>query len=277
MGKPGRKRGIQIGPAIASVATVGACCMITALLGDRDEEEDSGDVENPDTQAEVAAEVAERKAREALTSLEEDREQVEEQIPEMRRMARRGRWDEAIALEQELADRFAALDGVHLEQDGGTVSSLREQYEEASTPIRKRADRIFEVAYKAMWEGIFNNPAGPAVKRVSRRFGVSKETVHEILARRAEEIEKRQAEAQSAYEERCGEQPEDRGRHVVFKHLYPRMNDPSSLSVQSCKLVLTERNCYRADCAYRGTNAFGAKVLNSGRFFIRNGEVTNVR
>lgn len=59
----------------------------------------------------------------------------------------------------------------------------------------------------------------------------------------------------------------------VESYLRPRMHDPDSLEMAGCTKPVAVDAYWITNCDYRGSNAFGAKVLNSGRFFIQRDEV----
>lgn len=62
----------------------------------------------------------------------------------------------------------------------------------------------------------------------------------------------------------------------VKEYLAPRMNDPDSLKIAGCTEPVADDAFWVVACDYRGKNAFGALVLNSGRFFIQRGQVVKV-
>lgn len=64
--------------------------------------------------------------------------------------------------------------------------------------------------------------------------------------------------------------------YAVERYLKPRMHDPDSLEMAGCTRPVSVEAYWITNCDYRGSNAFGAKVLNSGRFFIQRDEVVKV-
>jgi len=63
---------------------------------------------------------------------------------------------------------------------------------------------------------------------------------------------------------------------VVKEYLKQVANDPSSIKIESCTEVFQTKDGWRVGCDYRGKNSFGAMVLESNWFTIRNGEVVKV-
>lgn len=159
-----------------------------------------------------------------------------------------------------------------------TVVKLRDRFSELSAEVEAFEERVFDAAYERIYEGMETKPLKPNARRVARRFKIKPDEVERILAERGDEIDRREEEEkeerQAERRERCGPAPEKDGRKVVFRYLYPRMNDPSSLEIQGCNLLWIEDGCYVAKCTYRGTNAFGATVVNSAEFYISQGKVT---
>lgn len=59
----------------------------------------------------------------------------------------------------------------------------------------------------------------------------------------------------------------------VKLYLKQAMNDPSSLEMIGCSDVNRSGNGWEVTCKYRGKNAFGAKVINTTLFIIKQGHV----
>lgn len=77
-----------------------------------------------------------------------------------------------------------------------------------------------------------------------------------------------------AYRSLCGTRPTQSAwdGHVspVRRYLRNIAHDPGSIDFEGCtEPVLTADNCWRTTCNYRGKNAFGATIRNSGTFYIR--------
>lgn len=65
----------------------------------------------------------------------------------------------------------------------------------------------------------------------------------------------------------------------VKQYLRQVMHDPSSLEWEGCTKVFWEKSkqAYLVGCAYRGNNAFGAKIKNANWFIIRHGQVVEMK
>ncbi len=63
----------------------------------------------------------------------------------------------------------------------------------------------------------------------------------------------------------------------VEAYLKRNANDPSSIDIESCTRVSRAADGYLVGCEYRGKNAFGALIKNSGWFIISNDQVIGVR
>ncbi len=106
--------------------------------------------------------------------------------------------------------------------------------------------------------------------------GSVKRELEQALSRaepRAETERERIAE-EEAYRALCGTKPSQSSwdGHVgpVRTYLRRAAHDPGSIDFEGCtEPVLTSDNCWRTTCNYRGKNAFGALIRNSGTFYIR--------
>lgn len=87
------------------------------------------------------------------------------------------------------------------------------------------------------------------------------------------QIEQREAREARALAQR-GPLSELEARGAVILYLQATAHDPSSIDLEACGGLWSTDREWTIDCAYRGTNAFGATVLNASRFHIRQYEVT---
>jgi hypothetical protein len=65
----------------------------------------------------------------------------------------------------------------------------------------------------------------------------------------------------------------DGAYYEVQDWLEARLGDPESLEFESCTTPTATLEGWRVVCAWRNTNAFGAKVRSAGEFWIRQGRV----
>lgn len=65
----------------------------------------------------------------------------------------------------------------------------------------------------------------------------------------------------------------DGAYYEVQDWLEARLGDPDSLEFENCTLPRPTLEGWRVVCAWRNTNAFGAKVRSAGEFWIRQGRV----
>lgn len=64
------------------------------------------------------------------------------------------------------------------------------------------------------------------------------------------------------------------GAYYEVQHwLEARLGDPDSLEFENCTMPTSTLEGWRVVCAWRNTNAFGAKVKSAGEFWIRQGRV----
>jgi len=63
---------------------------------------------------------------------------------------------------------------------------------------------------------------------------------------------------------------------AVKRHLKTTMHNPDSLEFKGCTEVFKQKEGWLVGCQFRGTNGFGAMVLNSKWFTIRQSQVVNV-
>lgn len=66
------------------------------------------------------------------------------------------------------------------------------------------------------------------------------------------------------------------GYDVIDRHLKRAMHDPGSLDMEYCTSVSYTESGWLIGCRYRGKNAFGALVLESKWFTVRNGLVLKI-
>jgi hypothetical protein len=90
--------------------------------------------------------------------------------------------------------------------------------------------------------------------------------------RKADRQRKQVAEAQ-ALRAVCGAEPPRRsdwdGSYVGVERLIKQSaHDPSSIDVEGCTVAVLTKSCWETHCKYRGNNAFGAKVVNAGTFYL---------
>ena len=134
-------------------------------------------------------------------------------------------------------------------------------------------NEVFEAMFKAVWDpnnrnGDVNGPA----RRVGRRFGIEHHDAVLILAKNDTEVERRLQKRRAARERRCGKRPFV-GAATVY--LRQTAHDPRSIEVVRCETSEDRPNgCWIQECLYRGRNAFGALVLQRGRFHITRSIVT---
>lgn len=97
------------------------------------------------------------------------------------------------------------------------------------------------------------------------------------LTTRIERAEARAAELAAVRGPRPTVSPWNGAALAVSSYLRLAANDPDSIEIVACGDLYTDGNFWTQDCAYRGSNAFGATVLNSTRFFIQHEAVARTR
>lgn len=65
----------------------------------------------------------------------------------------------------------------------------------------------------------------------------------------------------------------DGSYYEVERYLKRTANDPDSIDIEGCTTVVAGTDGWNVRCRFRGTNAFGAKILLSQVFVIKNGQV----
>lgn len=89
------------------------------------------------------------------------------------------------------------------------------------------------------------------------------------VLRQIEQREEREARALA----RRGPLTDDEAQGLVLLYLRATAHDPDSIDLAECGRLWFDDTQWMIDCAYRGSNAFGATVLNATRFYIRQLEV----
>lgn len=114
---------------------------------------------------------------------------------------------------------------------------------------------------------------------IAKRLADTRKRIASSVAPQRAAHEKEQA-ADDADDATRGPEPKHSGWDgsvtAVKRYLRPRMNDPETLSFEGCTKPIVAGVYWVTTCSYRGTNKLGAKVLNSGRFFIQRDEVVKV-
>lgn len=159
----------------------------------------------------------------------------------------------------QVAQARAHIESVPDDHDTARVRALRRQLErherrigaamiaEARDHLRRGATMEARLALAAV------PPQSAAARQVAG------------LTRQIEQRERREARALAVR----GPLTPYEAESAVAEYLLATAHDPSSIDLEGCGGLWWDDNSWMIDCAFRGSNAFGATVLNARRFYIR--------